>query len=157
MIERLTLFQLSPKRVFLIVRSPSSKTCLRNLGSFHTVKWVKVTHLCPALWDPMKTVAYQAPLSMEFSRQEYSGSAIWQWASRLPEEWGNHSDSPEIFCGSGLGVCWSCPPSISQSSGTRSYLNSRGAKKGHLAMCPWRREIPPPCNDRQMLHHHFLK
>ena len=52
-LEWLTLLQLSPKWVFLIGRSPSSKTCLRNLGSFHTVKWVKVTHLCPTLWDPM--------------------------------------------------------------------------------------------------------
>ena len=29
------------------------------------------TQSCPALCDPMDYIAYQAPLSMEFSRQEY--------------------------------------------------------------------------------------
>ena len=112
--------------------------------------------ICGQLFETPWTIACQAPLSMEFSRQEYSGSAIWHWASRLPEQWGSPSDLTGIFCASGLGVCWSCPPSISQGSGSRSYLNSWEAKKDHLAMCPWRREILPPCNDRQMLHH-FLK
>ena len=32
---------------------------------------VLVTQSCPTLCDPMDCVAHQAPLSMEFSRQEY--------------------------------------------------------------------------------------
>ena len=32
---------------------------------------VKVTHLCPTLCDPIDYIACQAPLSMEFSTQEY--------------------------------------------------------------------------------------
>ena len=32
---------------------------------------VLVTQLCPTLFDPIWTVAHQAPLSMGFSRQEY--------------------------------------------------------------------------------------
>ena len=37
------------------------------------VKKVKilVTQLCLTLYNPVKTVAHQAPLSLEFSRQEY--------------------------------------------------------------------------------------
>ena len=31
----------------------------------------EVTQLCPTLCDPMDYTAHQAPLSMEFSRQEY--------------------------------------------------------------------------------------
>ena len=42
--------------------------------SFHSnpkeVKWTELAQLCPTLWDPW-TVAYQAPPSMGFSRQEY--------------------------------------------------------------------------------------
>ena len=30
-----------------------------------------VAQLCPTLCNPMDYIAYQAPLSMEFSRQEY--------------------------------------------------------------------------------------
>ena len=37
---------------------------------------VKVTHLCPTLCDSIDYIACQAPLSMEFSTQEY--------LSRLP-------------------------------------------------------------------------
>jgi len=32
---------------------------------------VLVTQLCLTLWDPMDYAAFQVPLSMEFSRQEY--------------------------------------------------------------------------------------
>ena len=32
---------------------------------------VKVTHLCPTLCDSIDYIACQAPLSMEFSTQEY--------------------------------------------------------------------------------------
>ena len=32
---------------------------------------VLVAQSCPTLWDPMDCTAYQAPLSMKFSRQEY--------------------------------------------------------------------------------------
>ena len=32
---------------------------------------VLVTQLCLILCDPLRTIAHQAPLSMEFSRQEY--------------------------------------------------------------------------------------
>ena len=35
----------------------------------------EVIHLCPALCNPW-TVAYQAPLSMEFSRQEYCSGLL---------------------------------------------------------------------------------
>ena len=34
-------------------------------------KWKLVTQSCPTLCDPMDCIAQQAPLSMEFSRQEY--------------------------------------------------------------------------------------
>ena len=48
------------------------------LTIFQTISFlvkVKVTRSCPTLWDPWN-VAHQAPLSMEFSSQEY--------LSRLP-------------------------------------------------------------------------
>jgi len=32
---------------------------------------VLITQSCPTLWDSMAYIAHQAPLSMEFSRQEY--------------------------------------------------------------------------------------
>ena len=32
-----------------------------------------VDHLCPTLFNPMDYIARQAPLSMEFARQEYWG------------------------------------------------------------------------------------
>ena len=66
------------------------KVCLSSKDSIHRVKvlrieWervfgnhtsggkvkVLVTQSCPALFDPMDYIACQAPLSMEFSRQEY--------------------------------------------------------------------------------------
>ena len=48
---------------------------------------VLVAQLCPTLCDP-RTVAHQAPLSMEFSRQEY-------W-SGLPFPSPGHLPNPEI-------------------------------------------------------------
>ena len=33
--------------------------------------FICVTQLCPILCDPMDYIGHQAPLSMEFSRQEY--------------------------------------------------------------------------------------
>ena len=52
-----------------------------------------VTSLCPTLCNPMdQTVAHQAPLSMEFSRQEY-------WSGLpVPSPW--DFPDPEIKSGS---------------------------------------------------------
>ena len=43
-----------------------------EISTFTTyLKWSEVAQLCPTLWTPGRTVAYQAPLSMGFSRQEH--------------------------------------------------------------------------------------
>ena len=40
-----------------------------------------VTHLCPTLW----AVTHQAPLSMEFSRQEYQSALLFPTPEDLPD------------------------------------------------------------------------
>ena len=45
---------------------------------------VLVTQSCPTLCDPMDCVAHQAPLSMEFSRQEYRSALPFPSPQDLP-------------------------------------------------------------------------
>ena len=40
---------------------------------------------CPTLCDPQRTVAYQAPLSMGFSRQEYWSGLLFPAPGDLPD------------------------------------------------------------------------
>ena len=40
---------------------------------------------CPALCDPMDCIAHQAPLSMEFSRQEYRSGLLFSFPGDLPD------------------------------------------------------------------------
>ena len=46
---------------------------------------VKVTHLCPTLCDPIDYIACQAPLSMEFSTQEYWSGLPFPSPGDLPD------------------------------------------------------------------------
>ena len=55
-----------------------------NKNLLTNVKWSEVTQLCPTLCDPW-TVAYQAPLSMEFSRQEYWSGLPFPSPRALPD------------------------------------------------------------------------
>ena len=43
------------------------------------------TQLCPTLCDPMDYIAHQAPLSMEFSRQEYWSGLPFPTPGDLPD------------------------------------------------------------------------
>ena len=51
------------------------------------VKKVKilVTQLCLTLYNPVKTVAHQAPLSLEFSRQEYWSGLPFSSSENFPD------------------------------------------------------------------------
>ena len=44
-----------------------------------------VTHLCPTLCDPMDYITHQAPVSMEFSRQEYCSGLLFPSPLELPD------------------------------------------------------------------------
>ena len=55
---------------------------------------VLVAQLCPTLCDPW-TVAHQAPLSMEFSRQEYWSGLPFPSPGDLPEP-GIEPESPAL-------------------------------------------------------------
>ena len=59
---------------------------------------VLVAQLCPTLCDPW-TVAHQAPLSMEFSRQEYWSGLPFPSPGDLPEP-GIEPRSPALPAGS---------------------------------------------------------
>ena len=58
---------------------------------------VKVTQLCPTLCCPMDswTIADQAPLSMEFSRQEYQSRLPFPSPGDLPNP-GTEAGSPAL-------------------------------------------------------------
>ena len=47
---------------------------------------VLVTQSCPALCDPMDYTAHQAPLSMEFSRQEFLVAIPFSRGSSRPRD-----------------------------------------------------------------------
>ena len=47
---------------------------------------VLVTQLCLILCDPLRTIAHQAPLSMELSRQEYWSGLPFPSPEDLPKE-----------------------------------------------------------------------
>ena len=49
----------------------SSRLPKLHLEMWYPLACVFVTQACQTLCDPMETVAHKAPLSMEFSRQEY--------------------------------------------------------------------------------------
>ena len=53
----------------------------------------EVAQLCPILCDPMDCIAYQAPLSMGFSRQEYWSGWPFPSPGDLPDP-GNEPGSP---------------------------------------------------------------
>ena len=42
-----------------------------------------VAQLCPTLYDPIWTIAHQAPLSIEFSRQEYWSGLLFPFPGYL--------------------------------------------------------------------------
>ena len=46
---------------------------------------VLLTQLCPTLFNPMGCVAHQAPLSVEFSRQEYWSGSLCPSPGDLPD------------------------------------------------------------------------
>ena len=55
------------------LRSPTTGRTLQSEPPGKLFFWLKVlvTQSCLSLWDPMDYIARQAPLSLEFSRQEY--------------------------------------------------------------------------------------
>ena len=65
----------------------------------HEVKML-ITQLCPTLWDPW-TVTCQAPLSKEFSRQEYWSGLPFPSAGDLPDP-GIEPGSPALLADSFL-------------------------------------------------------
>ena len=72
----------------------SNQHCHSQCPWSHEMK-VKVTQLCPTLWDPMDC-SHQAPLSMGFSRQEYWSGLLFPSPGTLP----NYNP------GSGMPCCW---------------------------------------------------
>ena len=63
--------------------------------SFEPKTKVLVSQLCPALWDPMDCVAHQAPLPMEFSKQEYWSGLPFPFSGSLPYP-GIEPESPAL-------------------------------------------------------------
>ena len=54
-----------------------------------------VARSCPTLWDPMDCIAYQPPLSMELSRQEYQNGLSFPPPGNLPNP-GIEPGSPSL-------------------------------------------------------------
>ena len=62
---------------------------IRVQSCYHLLPWgvkvkVLVTQSCPTLCDPLDCVVHQAPLSMEFPRQEYWSELPWPSPGDLP-------------------------------------------------------------------------
>ena len=66
------------------------KTGLENFEHYFTSVWKKeseVTQSCPTLCDPMDCIAYQAPPSMGFSRQEHWSGLPFPSPMHQSEKW----------------------------------------------------------------------
>ena len=74
-------------------KSPATTTKKKDKVNFIKLKALcmkllslecKVTQPCPTLYDPMDRIAHQAPLSMEFFRQEYCSGLPFPFPGYLP-------------------------------------------------------------------------
>ena len=72
---------------------------------------VLVAQLCPTLYDPMDHIAYQDPLSMEFSKQEYWSGLPFPPPGELPNP-GTEPTPPALQADSLL----SEPPGLEQNT-----------------------------------------
>ena len=73
---------------FFLRALPSWETSFWHLwiGKYmHAWVLAKSLQLCPALCNPMDCIAWQAPLSMEFSRQEYWSGLPFPSPGHLPD------------------------------------------------------------------------
>ena len=82
---------------------PRDRTRVSLIVDRHFTVWAPVEVLtdevaqsCPTLCDPW-TVAYQVPLSMEFSRQEYWSGLPFPSPGDLPDP-GTEPGSPALYC-----------------------------------------------------------
>ena len=65
--------------------SQLSNTSIQTSISITGVRKMLVAQLCPTLCDPMDFIAYQVPLSIEFSKREYWSGLSFPSPGDLPD------------------------------------------------------------------------
>ena len=102
---------------------PCKNTIIQKCSKHHACL---VAQSCLTLWDPMNYIVHQAPLSMEFSRQEFSTPRIW---SGLPFPTPGDLPDPGIEPTSPVSPALQAHPLPTEPSGKPTYAPQSGQKK----------------------------